>query len=108
MKLTQVQYGGLSLGDAGLQVTYGGLAVGGHVTGGRSNGQFGLDPKGSAASFAWLAGASYAIGPIIFGASYFDFQSAGSKNALDLAAMSGRPATSTASPRAAPTPSLPA
>ena len=75
-----VQYDGYSLGDGGAILTYGGLAVGGHVTAGRSNGQFNLDPKGSKDSFAWVAGTSYAIGPVIVGASYFDYMSAGSKN----------------------------
>jgi hypothetical protein len=74
-----LQYDGLQLGDGGFQVTYGGLAVGGHVTAGRSNGQFNLDPKGAKDSFAWLVGTSYAIGPVIVGASYFDYQSAGNK-----------------------------
>ena len=75
-----LQYDGYSLGDGGVLLTYGGLAVGGHVTAGRQNGQFGLDPKGSKDSFAWVAGASYAVGPFIVGASYFDYMSAGSKN----------------------------
>ena len=74
-----VQYDGYSLGDGGIILTYGGLAVGGHVTGGRQNGQFSLDPQGQKDSFAWVAGASYAIGPVIVGASYFDYMSAGSK-----------------------------
>jgi hypothetical protein len=74
-----LRYDGLQLFDGGFQVTYGGLAVGGHLTTGRSNGQFSLDPHGAKDSFAWLAGTSYAVGPVIVGASYFDFQSAGSK-----------------------------
>jgi hypothetical protein len=74
-----LQYDGLRLADGGLMLTYGGLAVGGHVTAGRSNGQINLAPKGAKDSFAWLAGASYAIGPVLVGASYFDFQSAGNK-----------------------------
>ena len=73
----RLEYDGLQLGDGGFQVTYGGLAVGGHVTAGRSNGQFSLVPRGARDSFAWLAGASYAIGPVIVGASYFDYMSAG-------------------------------
>jgi hypothetical protein len=74
-----LRYDGLQLFDGGFQVTYGGLAVGGHLTTGRSNGQFSLVPHGAKDSFAWLAGASYAIGPVIVGASYYDYQSAGAK-----------------------------
>ena len=82
VKATQVQYEGYRLFDAGLIGTFGGLAVGGHVTGGRQNGQFSLAPTGTRDSFAWVAGASYAFGPLIVGASYFDYMSAGSSNAL--------------------------
>jgi hypothetical protein len=74
-----LRYDGLALGDGGLQLTYQGLAVGGHITAGRSNGQFNLAPKGARDSFGWLVGGSYAIGPVIVGASYFDYQSAGNK-----------------------------
>ncbi len=74
-----LQYDGLALADGGLLLTYGGLSVGGHITAGRSNGQFNLDPKGGKDSFAWLAGVSYATGPVVVGASYYDYQSAGNK-----------------------------
>ena len=73
------QFDGLSLADGGLQLVYGGLAFGGHITAGRSNGQFNLAPQGQRDSFGWIAGASYAIGPVIVGASFFDYQSAGSR-----------------------------
>ena len=72
-------YNGLSVFDSGMQLTYGGLAVGGHITTGESNGQFNLQQKGQINSFAWLVGGSYAIGPIVFGGSYYNFSSAGSK-----------------------------
>ncbi len=84
------QYDGYSLGDGGAILTYGGLAIGGHITAGRSNGQFNLDPKGSKDSFAWVGGASYAIGPVIVGASYFDYMSAGSKRATSAAFVGNR------------------
>ena len=74
-----VQYNGFGIADGGLIVTYGGLAVGGHVTYGETTGQFNLNPKGEKKSTAWVAGASYAIGPVIIGASYFDYMSSGAK-----------------------------
>jgi len=73
------QFKGIDMYDAGLQVTYGGLAVGGHVIGGNVNSGFGLLREGQKDSFAWLVGGSYAFGQFIVGASYFDFQYAGSQ-----------------------------
>lgn len=90
VKATQAQYEGYRLFDAGLVGTFGGLAVGGHVTGGRQNGQFNLAPVGTKDSFAWVAGASYAIGPVIVGASYFDYMSAGSKSNISSAFVGNR------------------
>jgi hypothetical protein len=71
------RYSGMSLGDAGVQVTYGGLAVGGHVIGGRSNGTFSPEATNGKDSLAWLVGSSYAIGPVIVGASYYHLVAAG-------------------------------
>lgn len=73
-----VIYDGLNVIDAGAQVTWGGLAVGAHVDAGRFNGQWSLAPKGGRDALSWVAGASYSYGPAIVGASFFDFQSAGS------------------------------
>ncbi len=64
--------------DGGLQLTYGGLAVGGHVTyGDFTPGYNGLPVKGARKSDAWVVGASYAFGPAIVGASYLNEQFAG-------------------------------
>ena len=65
----------LSTGDFGLVVTYGGLSVGGNFMIGRYNvpaggGNGGLLAKGQPSSNALIVGASYAIGPVIFGAHY--------------------------------------
>ncbi len=65
----------LSVGDFGLVVTYGGLSVGGNFEIGRYNVQAGggygaLLAKGQPDSNALIVGASYAIGPVIFGAHY--------------------------------------
>ena len=74
----QTQFDGLSVGDFGLAVTYGGLSVGGHYTFGKMNGGGeGLLPRDAPAMSAWLVGASYTIGPVIVGAQYFVDDSAG-------------------------------
>jgi len=70
-------YDGLSIGDFGAAVTYGGFSVGGKYMFGRYNGQFGLDPKGAPNAEAFLVGASYTIGPVVVGAHYLNYQSAG-------------------------------
>ena len=74
---TTANYRGFNMGIGGLAVTYGGLTVGGHVQAGSYNNQWGLDPVGAPDSFAWLAGASYTIGPIIAGASFYQYDYAG-------------------------------
>jgi hypothetical protein len=84
------QFQGLSVLDVGAQLTYGGLAVGGHFTGGKINGQWQLSPQGADNSIAWIAGASYAVGPVIFGASYFNYQSPGSKTNFTPAVVGNR------------------
>jgi predicted porin len=58
-------------------VTWNGLTVGGMVQGGRFNGQWALAPTGSSDSLAWLAGISYTYGPIVVGASYYQYDSPG-------------------------------
>jgi hypothetical protein len=72
------QFDGLSYGDMGLAFTYAGLTVGGHATTGRYNGVNALAPTGGANGDAWLVGAQYANGPIVVGASWFDYSSQGS------------------------------
>jgi hypothetical protein len=75
-----LRYSDLEIGDGGFQVTYGGLAVGGHVTAGKTNTGFALDPQSGKDYMAWLLGSSYAVGPFIVGASYFALTSAGSQS----------------------------
>jgi hypothetical protein len=74
---TTVRYNGLDVLDFGLQFTFGGLAVGGHMMYGDFNGQGGLKPVGGTTSFAPLVGASYTYGPNIIGFHAFDFESPG-------------------------------
>ena len=69
--------GGLNLGVGGITVTWNGLTVGGMVQGGWFNGQWALAPTGSSDSLAWLAGISYTYGPIVVGASYYQYDSPG-------------------------------
>ncbi len=71
------RYRGWDIGIGGIAITYGGLTVGGHIQGGNYNGQWGQAPDGSAPALAWLVGTSYTDGPIIVGASFFQYNSAG-------------------------------
>ena len=78
---TQVtKYNGYAVFDSGLQVTYGGLMVGGHLFYGRVNGQWALQPNGGRDAYAGLIGASYTMGSNIIGFHLYDYQSAGSWN----------------------------
>jgi hypothetical protein len=67
-----VQYHGLRVLDLGLQVAYGGLEVGGHITYGSYQNQWNTLPSdGASKAFAPLIGASYSFGPNIIGFHYF-------------------------------------
>jgi len=70
-------YDGLSVGDFGAAVTVAGFSVGGKYQFGRFNGQWSLVPKGLPDGEAWLFGASYTVGPVIVGAHWLDYKSAG-------------------------------
>ena len=77
-------YDGLEIGDFGVALSYAGFSVGGKYQFGRFNGgAFGLVPKGLPDGEAWLVGASYTIGPVVVGAHYLNYKSAGDlQNAL--------------------------
>jgi hypothetical protein len=79
-----VRYDGLKVYDFGLQATYGGFAIGGHVNGGRVNGSWALAPKHTPNALNWLVGTSYAFGPVVVGAHYLQYQSAGQEGAVTL------------------------
>jgi len=70
-------YDGLNVGDFGVALTYGGFSVGGKYQFGRFNGQWSLVPKGLPSAEAILFGASYTIGPVVVGAHYLNYESAG-------------------------------
>ena len=70
-------FDGLSLGDFGVALTYGGFTVGGKYMYGRVNGQWSLVPKGLPDAQAILGGVSYTVGPFVVGAHYLNYKSAG-------------------------------
>ena len=71
-------YQGLNIGDFGAAVTLAGFSVGGHYTTGKFNGTVANTlPTGFPDANAYLGGASYTVGPIVVGASYFVTESAG-------------------------------
>ncbi len=71
-------YNALAVYQAGAQVTYAGLTLGANIKGGQVEDAYALQPKGGRDAFAYSLGVSYAIGPVVVGASYFNAQSAGS------------------------------
>lgn len=81
----QIGYSGLSVGDIGLAATYAGVQVGANVQHGRYNSSDALGngatlallPKGGKNATAWIAGASYSLGPAVLGASYLSQDSQG-------------------------------
>jgi len=68
---TLQQYKGWDFSDAGAVLTFGGLSVGGHIMSGAFSGQGNLAPQGTKDAFAYIIGASYTVGPIIMGTSFF-------------------------------------
>jgi len=67
------KYKGWDFGNYGIVLTFGGLSVGGQVMEGAFAGQGGLEKQGVRNSFAWIAGTSYTVGPVIVGASFFKY-----------------------------------
>lgn len=74
------RYNNLAVFDTGAQVTYGGLAVGGHLDYGQFNIGWAPQPEGARDALAWIVGTSYQFGSAVIGASYFNVQSAGLSN----------------------------
>lgn len=81
-----VAYSNMNLGTFGTDVTFGGLDVGGNVVFGEGNfstgdccggSSFNPKPKGGSNAVAWLAGAQYTTGPVVFGASFFNVNEQG-------------------------------
>jgi hypothetical protein len=87
-----VSYNGMDYLDGGAVLTFGGLAVGGHIDGGVKNGTA-LLPKGGKHELTFSTGFSYAFGPFIAGVQFINesFQGAfngnnvtGAKNTFGL------------------------
>lgn len=80
-----VTYEGLSVGEAGLALTYAGVQLGAHYQWGRYNTALanGLSqslvpaPAGAKGANAWTVGASYTFGPAVVGAAWVDSTSQG-------------------------------
>ena len=74
-------YHSLGIVSGGATLTYAGLTVGGNSVYGDFNqvdgDTFQLEPDGGTTAVGWLAGAQYTSGPIVFGASYFRFNTTG-------------------------------
>ena len=91
----------LSVGDFGLVLTYGGLSFGGNYQIGRYNTQGGggfgaLIAKGQPDASAFIVGASYTIGPVIFGAHYLRSFSEGDQTTATNASAFGVPVVASA------------
>ena len=84
------QYKGWDFSDWGAVLTYAGLSVGGHVMSGAFNGSGLLAPQGARNSFAYLVGTSYTAGPLIVGASFFQFNSPGNSGSTAALASVGQ------------------
>ena len=72
-----IHYDELAVGAFGATVSYAGFTVGGHINFGDENGLFDLMPQGGKPAFAYMFGGEYATGPIIVGASWFQYQYTG-------------------------------
>ncbi len=59
----------------GLGVTYGGLEIDGHIDSGHFSSSYEPEQHGAHITTAYVVGASYTIGPVIFGGSYYGFDS---------------------------------
>ncbi len=73
---------GIAVGDVGAQVTIGGLALQAHGTAGTFNPftEWATLPiKGEGRGVAWTAGASYTMGPLVFGGQFFTDTGAGNQ-----------------------------
>ncbi|MCB8876484.1 porin [Acidisoma silvae] len=74
-------YKDMSIFTGGATLTYGGLTVGGNAVTGAFNMAdgftFQLEPDGGTKAIGWMAGAQYALGPIVLGASFYRFTQTG-------------------------------
>ena len=74
-------YKNLNMGLAGVQLSYAGVLVGGHVEWGNFGYQAQLMPVGGAKQVSWVGGASYTMGPATFGVQYINYHSSQGQSA---------------------------
>jgi hypothetical protein len=70
------------LKDVGLALTTFGLTFGGNYLWGQFNGTGATKPDGQPNPYAWIGGAEYAIGPLLVGAAYYQYQYPGTVGAV--------------------------
>jgi predicted porin len=74
---THFGYDNLSVYQAGAQVTWAGLTVGANIKGGQVEDGYSFKPKGARDALTYIIGADYVLNSLVFGASYWNGQSAG-------------------------------
>ena len=72
-----LSYNPLNVYQAGAQVSYAGLTLGANIKAGQVEDGYALQPKGARDALSYILGATYQIGPVILGGSYFNAQTAG-------------------------------
>jgi predicted porin len=70
-------YDDLTVYQAGAQTTFAGLTLGANVKAGSTLDGYAFKPKGARNAVTYIVGATYVIGPVVVGASYFNAQTAG-------------------------------
>ncbi len=71
-------YDNLEVYQVGGQATFAGLTLGANIKGGQTLDGYSFKPKGTRDAFTYILGASYVMGPVVLGGSYFNGQTAGS------------------------------
>jgi hypothetical protein len=71
-------YDALQVYQAGAQVVFAGLTLGANVKGGQVLDSYYFKPKGARDGLTYIVGASYVMGPIVLGGSFYDGQTSGS------------------------------
>jgi hypothetical protein len=70
-------YADMNAYQFGGQVAYAGFTVGGNIKFGQVNDSYAFTPRGARGAFVYTVGVTYAIGPYMIGANYFDSQTSG-------------------------------
>ena len=70
-------YDSLEVYQFGSQVTYAGFTLGANIKGGQVEDGYAFKPKGARDALTYIISGNYVVGPYVFGASYFNAQSAG-------------------------------